>query len=95
MKWLRSKYNYSGTLAVFANGEDGSPYGVATVYLEGQSENVPKDCAFVNTNDWPFVDKLLVDEGLAEKLDTVGVSGFCEYPLMKFNLDKIREVRLE
>jgi hypothetical protein len=76
-----------------ANGEDGSPYGVATVYLEGQSEKLPEDCAFVDTNNWPYVDKLLIDEGLAEKIETVGQSGFCVYPAMKFNLDKIKELK--
>jgi hypothetical protein len=93
MIWVRSKYDYSKTLAVMANGEDGSPYGVATVYLEGQSEKLPEDCAFVDTNNWPYVDKLLIDEGLAEKIETVGQSGFCVYPEMKFNLDKIKELK--
>lgn len=92
MKWVRSKYDYSQTLAVFANGEDGSPYGIATVYLERQSEKLPEDCAFVDTNNWPYVDKLLIDEGIAEKIETVGQSGFCTYPAMKFDLKKIRSL---
>jgi hypothetical protein len=94
MIWVRSKYDYSKTLAVMANNDDGSPYGVATVYLEGQSENLPRDCAFVDTNNWPDVVELLEKEGLAEELeDEAGVSGFCVYPAMKFNLDKIRELK--
>ena len=92
MKWFRSKYSYSQTLAVFAEGEDGSTYGVATVYIEGQSDSLPSDCAFVDTNNWPYVDKLLVDEGVAVKTDCCGSSGFCTYPAMKFDLDKIKEV---
>lgn len=92
MIWMRSTYQYSKTLAVFSNDEDGSPYGTATVYLQGQSDRLPRDCAFVDTNNWPDVDKLLIDEGLAEKIETVGQSGFCTYPAMRFNLDKIKEV---
>lgn len=94
MIWVRSKYDYSKTLAVMANNDDGSPYGVATVYLEGQSENLPRDCAFVDTNNWPDVIEVLEAAGLAEELeDEAGVSGFCIYPAMKFNLDKIRELK--
>ena len=94
MIWVRSKYDYSKTLAVMANNDDGSPYGVATVYLEGQSENLPRDCAFVDTNNWPDVVELLEKEGLAEELeDEAGVSGFCVYPAMKFNLDRIKELK--
>lgn len=93
MKWVRSKYDYSQTLAVFANGEDGSPYGIATVYLEGQSEKLPRDCAFVDTNNWPGVVEVLTEAGIAEELDEVcGFSGFCTYPAMKFDLKKIRSL---
>ena len=40
LEFVRSKYDYGKTLAVMANNEDGSPYGVATIYLEGQSEEL-------------------------------------------------------
>ena len=94
MEWVRSKYDYGKTLAVMSNEDDGSPYGVATVYLEGQSEKLPRDCAFVDTNNWPDVVELLESEGIAEELDEVcGFSGFCTYPAMKFNLEKIRELK--
>ena len=93
MEWVRSKYDYSKTLAVMAYNDDGSPYGVATVYLERQSEKLPEDCAFVDDNNWPDVVKLLKEDGLAEELDEVcGFSGFCNYPSMKFNLKKIRSL---
>jgi FAD/FMN-containing dehydrogenase len=68
MIWLRSKYDYSKTLAVMANNDDGSPYGVATVYLEGQSESLPRDCAFVDTNNWPDVVELLEKEKFTDVL---------------------------
>ena len=93
MEWVRSKYDYGQTLAVMANNNDGSPYGVATVYLEGQSEKLPKDCAFVNDNNWPDIVKVLTEDGVAEELDEVcGFSGFCTYPAMKFDLKKIRSL---
>lgn len=94
MIWVRSKYDYSKTLAVMANNDDGSPYGVATVYLQGQSENLPEDCAYVDTNNWPDVIEVLKEAGLAEELeDEAGVSGFCVYPAMKFHLDRIPEAK--
>lgn len=94
MIWKRSTYSHSGTLAVFANDDDGSPYGVATVYLEGQSETLPKDCAFVDTNNWPDVVETLEKADLAEELiDSYGSSGFCVYPAMRFKIEKISEAR--
>ena len=94
MIWKRSTYSHSGTLAVFANDDDGSPYGVATVYLEGQSETLPKDCAFVDTNNWPDVIETLEKADLAEELiDVNGASGFCVYPAMRFKIEKISEAR--
>ena len=91
LEFVRSKYDYSKTLAVMANDKDGSPYGIATVYLEGQSEKLPEDEAFVDTNDWPDVDVILENYGLAELVpEKSGQSGFSVYPVMKFKLDKIR-----
>lgn len=92
LEFVRSKYDYSKTLAVMANNEDGSPYGVATIYLEGQSEELEPDEAFVNTNDWPNIDEVLIKRKLAERIDKAGESGFCVYPAMKFKLDKIRDL---
>ena len=93
LKFVRSKYGYSNTLAVMAKNEDESPYGVATVYLEGQSETLAADEAFVDTNNWPQVDEQLTKLGLAEVVPgKVGQSGFCVYPAMKFDLDKIRQI---
>lgn len=93
MIWKRSTYSHSGTLAVFANDDDGSPYGVATVYLEGQSENLPKDCAYVDTNNWPDIVESLLKLDLASPIEIQGSSGFCIYPAMKFNIELIPEAR--
>jgi hypothetical protein len=94
MIWKRSTYSNSGTLAVFANDDDGSPYGIATVYLERQSETLPKDCAFVDTNNWPDIVETLEKADLAEELiDAYGASGFCVYPAMRFKIEKISEAR--
>lgn len=93
MEFLRSKYAHSGTLAVWAISDDGSPYGVATVYLENQSEFLSKDEAFVNENNWPSVVNDLTNAGIATKTSKFGLSGFCKYPVMKFNLDKIKELK--
>jgi hypothetical protein len=93
MEFFRTKYNYSKTLAVIAKDDDGSPYGTATVYLEGQSEGLPKDEAFVDTNNWPSVIDDLEKAGLATETEKSGASGYCVYPVMKFNLDKIKELK--
>lgn len=90
---VRSRYQYGNTLAVMANDKDGSPYGVCTVYLEGESEKLGSDEAFVDTNNWPDLDQQLESAGLAKPIERFAQSGFCIYPAMKFDLTKIRDLR--
>lgn len=89
---VRSRYQYGNTLAVMANDKDGSPYGVCTVYLEGESEKLGSDEAFVDTNNWPDLDQQLETAGLAKPIERFAQSGFCIYPAMKFDLTKIRDL---
>ncbi len=46
---------------------------------------------YVDTNNWPGIDEFLIDAGIAEDTDIMGVSGFCIYPLMEFNLERLKE----
>ena len=49
------------------------------------------DEAFVDTNNNTGIDKILVANGIAEPTGKGIQSGFCTYPLFKFNLDKVEE----
>ena len=75
------------------------PYAVPTVNLGpmiGNETIMPNDCAFIDTNNMPGFDKVLIERGLAEPYTrwgqpVIGQSGFCQYPLLQFNMDKLKE----
>ena len=93
VKVLRSKYIYGGTLAIgLVDSKTGEPYADLTVNIEsvGASEN----CAFVDTNNCRWAEKFITENGLGEDTGIKGRSGFCTYPLYKFNLEKMADMEL-
>ena len=84
----KSNY-YDGNLAIFLTCKDGEPYGNLTVNL---SERLLPDTAYVDTNNMPDAERFIKEYGLGEFTGTIRRSGFCDYPLYRFNLDKIEEV---
>lgn len=84
----RRKYVHGGSLAVEALEKDYGcwvPYGSLTVFLEGQK--LADDEAFLDVNNFPDVERFVALYGLAKPTGRLGFSGFCVYPLYKFNLD--------
>lgn len=62
------------------------PFATITVHLD-ESSGQEKNKAFLDTNNCPWAEEFLRDNGIAEPVDGVtGQSGFCTYPLYKFNL---------
>lgn len=53
-----------------------------------------KETAYVDVNNCPWAQKFIEENKLGEFTGKYGQSGFCIYPLYKFNLDKIKEVLL-
>ena len=63
-----------------------SPFAVITVNLSDRVQD--ETHAFLDTNNCPWAEEFLRDNGIAEPVDGVtGQSGFCTYPLYKFNLE--------
>lgn len=86
-------YHYGGSLAIqlyYREESYQAPYATLTVNLEDfPTEN---DKAFVDTNnlgdeivDW------IVQNDLGELTGRIGFSGYCVYPEVQFDLDKIKE----
>lgn len=50
-----------------------------------------KNCAFVDTNNAPFLPRFLVENGLAEPTGNFGFSGYCAYPEYRFNMEEINK----
>ena len=83
--WFTKERYMDGSLAIEAWCEDG-PYTTVTVCL---SRKLNPDEAFVDTNNNAGMDRWLEKNGIAKFTGVYGRSGFCTYPLMRFNLDKI------
>ena len=49
-----------------------------------------EDEAFVDTNNCPWATGFIDEYGLGERTGLWMPSGFCEYPLYRFNMEKIR-----
>ena len=50
-----------------------------------------KNCAYIDTNNCPFVPQLLA-EGIAQDTGYSKISGFCEYPLWVFKENFLKEI---
>lgn len=92
---VRSTYRNNGNLAVILNdAEDGEQYAVVTVNIEGF--DFPDGCtAAIDTNNCgEGIINDLIAAGLIEpEPKGLAPSGFCVYPIHKFNIGKIPEAK--
>ena len=86
----RATYANNRNLAVVLEDENGGPFATLTVNL---NEKLPEGCAYVDTNNCPFAEKLILGNKLGEPTGRVGLSGYCCYPEYKFDLSKIEEMK--
>lgn len=68
------------------------PYADVTVnipeaFLTGEDF---EDCAFVDTNNMPNIVSWLESNGFAKRTGMEACSGYCRYPEMKFDFEKIK-----
>lgn len=85
-------YLNNGSLYIgLSSMEDGyqEPYGDMTVNL---GEKAPDFCGYIDTNNMPELIKFIEENELGEFTGLTQRSGFCEYPLYMFNVDKLREL---
>ena len=81
----KETYRHNGSMAVTMNTpDDEDGYAVVTVNLSSPLQK--GDFAFVDTNNLEGIDSWLAENGIAEHTGISARSGFCTYPLMKFNL---------
>ena len=83
-----TQYIKNGSLAVRLNVASApwEIFSIVTVNLP-ISGNLPKNLAYVDTNNCPWAEEFLKDNNIAEDTRISMPSGFCNYPLYKFNLD--------
>ena len=84
-----TKYNQNQSLAVqlIEAQAPWSPFATITVNLSDPTQDDTH--AFLDTNNCPWVEEFLRDNGIAEPAygGLKMQSGFCTYPLYKFDLD--------
>lgn len=79
-------------IGLVEQGEYPEPYGDLTVNLAGKA---PDYCGYVDLNNMPELEKFIAENDLGEFTGLTQRSGFCEYPLYLFNVDKLRELCLD
>jgi len=82
-----TKYTNNNALAVqlICAKSPWSPFATITVNIV-MSGYIPGNLAYVDTNNCPWAEDFLKENGIAEPTGQTGISGFCEYPLYKFDL---------
>ena len=65
------------------------PYSNLTTNLGAK---VPDYCAYIDINNLPEALRFIEEHNLGEFTGIVGFSGFCEYPLYMFNVERLREL---
>lgn len=87
-----SSYQHGKNLAIILKClDDGTPsiYAVMTVNLDIE---LPINMAFVDTNNCPWATSIIEKYELGKPLNVYKTSGFCAYPLYKFDIAKLKEL---
>ena len=81
----KNSYANNRRLAVQLVCDDGIPFGTITTNIKYPLSTLDKYLAFIDTNNYPYIEKWLIDNGIAYPTGHIGYSGFCAYPEYKFN----------
>lgn len=73
--------------------EDGyfEPWCDVTVNLPYSRLPLDDGEAYVDVNNCPELERFITENGLGESLHIIGSSGWCSYPLYRFNMDEVRK----
>lgn len=85
----KGEYNIGGGLAIEMITDEGEDFATLTVNL---GFGAKEGCAFIDTNNCGWALDFLLENGIASDTGITQSSGFCIYPLYKFNkniLDKM------
>ena len=85
---IMEHYNSGNLAVVLYEYKTGEEYAVITKNIP--MANSPEDnVAFIDTNNYSWIEKLLIKNSIAKPTGHITYSGFCKYPEYKFNLDKL------
>lgn len=90
---LTDSYADNGTLAVIVMKvyEDGTEEMFDVITTNLMFSMADQTSAYIDTNNCSWAEKMLKTMKFAKDTGKVSHSGFCKYPLYKFNLEKFHE----
>ena len=99
---ILNRYKADNTLAIDLVSTDGEPITRLTTCTNNGYKviNAPDNISFVDINNNPTAMNFIDEYKLGEPVRINGriiayASGFCEYPLYKFNLDELRKYTIQ
>lgn len=85
-----SQYCANDNLVVQLISPEG-PFATLTVNLG----KLDRGYAYIDTNNCPWAEEFIAENGLGEPTGLTRQSGFCEYPLYVFDMNKLEEANNE
>lgn len=99
---ILNRYKADNTLAIDLVSTDGEPITRLTTCTNNGYKviNVPDNISFIDINNNPTAMNFVDEYKLGEPVRINGriiayASGFCKYPLYKFNLDELRKYTIQ
>ena len=90
---VKGTYFYNKSLALgFVDIVENQLYGIFTKCLEGAPLS-DEYCAFVDTNNWDDIIKLITQNNLGEPTGKFCRSGHCIYPEFRFRKEIVDSIR--
>lgn len=86
----KTLYRDNGNLAIVLDSPTEGPFATLTVNLVNYGK-LPEGYAFLDTNNCPWAERFVKLNELGEDTGLSGASGYCTYPLYKFDMQKLRE----
>lgn len=83
-----SRYTNNDSLAVLLETEEGEPFATVTVNI--MNGVASEEYQYIDTNNCSWAPKFIEDNGLGTPTGIMGFSGFCQYPLYRFNLEALK-----
>ena len=82
-------YIADDSLAIeIVNDTDGC---IARITVCLNQKGIGEDCAFVDTNNCPWAEDFIEAYGLGTYTGESRISGFCTYPLYRFNMEELKK----
>ena len=83
------QYRNNGSLAILLFENDDELFCDMTVNINDTTTG--SNCAFVDTNNNPWIIEFIVNNELGKPTGRCGTSGYCQYPEYEFDLTKMND----